>query len=190
MVGRAMVKSTTSRKPPRKPDGVIAQSAAHERADPYGKLPAWARPLHGERLEEYRDRLGMKIGLDSLIVSFRGDTAAHAKWREAAMKSLGLGNKVELDITARQDDVWLARLTDQELEQLAELKQVALARTTTGSGDQLPAIPQNTTQDSNTSDNNTLQDRAPNEYGSDKSNYVKSVDANHGESEAHGAEDG
>jgi hypothetical protein len=97
--------------------------------EPSERLPVWAKPLPRETLEQYADRLALRIHLDSLERSTRGDTAAHAKWREQALKGLGLGQKQEIDIKASRDDAWLQSLTDEELSQLDTLKQTAIART-------------------------------------------------------------
>lgn len=94
---------------------------------PSDRLPAWAKPLPGEDVHKYADRLGLAIHLDSMERSLRGDTAAHAKWREQAMKGLGLGQRSELDITARQED-WTRNLTDEELRSLVSLQKAAQER--------------------------------------------------------------
>jgi hypothetical protein len=112
----------------RKPNGVIQQSARLDKTDPSERLPLWAKPLPRESVEDYAARVGPAIHQDSLERSLRGDTAAHAKWREQALKGLGLGQRQEIDITARQDEAWIRSLTDEELEALAALKQAALAR--------------------------------------------------------------
>jgi hypothetical protein len=75
--------------------------------------------------------LGLAIHQDSLERSLRGDTAAHAKWREQALKGLGLGQRTELDITGRSDDKWLSYLTDSELESLETLHKAAMQRMNT-----------------------------------------------------------
>lgn len=79
-------------------------------------------------MEAYRDRVGLLINLDSLERSLRGETAAHAKWREQANKGLGIGQRMELDVTARQEQQWLEQLTEAELLMLKALRDRALAR--------------------------------------------------------------
>jgi hypothetical protein len=98
---------------------------------PSERLPQWAKPLPNEDTRKYAERLGFAIHQDSLDRSLRGDTAAHAKWREQALKGLGLGQRTEIDVSAHQDDKWLAFLTDVELEALETIHKAALQRMST-----------------------------------------------------------
>ena len=95
---------------------------------PSERLPEWAKSRTGESVKDYAERISLTLHQDSLERSLRGDTAAHAKWREQALKGLGLGQRTELDITGRSDDKWLQYLTDAELEALETLHKVALQR--------------------------------------------------------------
>ena len=95
---------------------------------PSERLPEWAKSRNGESVKDYAERISLTLHQDSLERSLRGDTAAHAKWREQALKGLGLGQRTELDITGRSDDKWLQYLTDAELEALETLHKVALQR--------------------------------------------------------------
>ena len=98
---------------------------------PSERLPEWFRNRTGESVKDYAERISLTLHQDSLERSLRGDTAAHAKWREQALKGLGLGQRTELDITGRSDDKWLQYLTDIELEALETLHKVALQRMST-----------------------------------------------------------
>ena len=98
---------------------------------PSERLPEWAKSRTGESVKDYAERISLTLHQDSLERSLRGDTAAHAKWREQALKGLGLGQRTELDITGRSDDKWLQYLTDSELEALETLHKVALQRMST-----------------------------------------------------------
>lgn len=128
LVKRATHNGSIGRRRPRPINGVIAQPDGRASADPYGRLPTWARPIPGEDIKAYGERLGLKIHMDSLSRSLAGDTAAHAKWREQALKGLGLGQMMHVDVNARDDREWLRGLTDDELLVLKRLKDEALAR--------------------------------------------------------------
>lgn len=108
---------------------VIDLPLAHVKSvHPSERLPGWAKPLPNEDTRKYAERLGFAIHQDSLDRSLRGDTAAHAKWREQALKGLGLGQRTEVDITAGQSDEWLRYLTADELQALDTLHKLALQR--------------------------------------------------------------
>src|SRR3990167_1798850 len=103
-----MVKSTNGgrakqRKQVRRVEGVIEGLVRPTSKPPSETLPKWLRPSPGMDTHAYAQTFGLAIHLDSLHRSLKGDTAAHAKWREQALKGLGLGQRQELDITARQD---------------------------------------------------------------------------------------
>jgi hypothetical protein len=121
-------RNATARKRERQVDGVITAPLTATSKHPSERLPAWAKPLPNEDTRKYAERLGFAIHQDSLDRSLRGDTAAHAKWREQALKGLGLGQRTEIDVSAHQDDKWLAFLTDVELEALETLHKAALQR--------------------------------------------------------------
>ena len=135
-LGRAMAKGANGigakpRKSPRRVDGVITQLERPKSKHPSESLPEWFRNRTGESVKDYAERISLTLHQDSLERSLRGDTAAHAKWREQALKGLGLGQRTELDITGRSDDKWLQYLTDIELEALETLHKVALQRMST-----------------------------------------------------------
>lgn len=136
MVASANGRNAKARNGKRQVEGVITQPLTVKSVHPSERLPAWAKPLPKEDVRAYADRLGLAIHLDSMERSLRGDTAAHAKWREQALKGLGLGQRTELDITGRSDDKWIQYLTDEELASLELLHTRALQRMQTP---QLPA---------------------------------------------------
>ena len=110
---------------------MITQLERPKSKHPSESLPEWFRNRTGESVKDYAERISLTLHQDSLERSLRGDTAAHAKWREQALKGLGLGQRTELDITGRSDDKWLQYLTDSELEALETLHKVALQRMST-----------------------------------------------------------
>lgn len=132
-----MVKRTTGKMRKQHQQAVSTQTVIEQLVEPTSKppwetLPSWLLPpdrkMNGMDVRKYAETFGLAIHLDSLKRSTKGDTAAHAKWREQALKGLGLGQRTELDITGRSDDAWLKYLTDAELQALETLHTVALQR--------------------------------------------------------------
>lgn len=107
----------------------VSRSQAKAQAPgPQDDPPAWTHIQRGETPEAWITRIKqpwMQYQLDS---GFSGDLVGLK--RHELLGKHAFPVKSELDVTGRQDEAWLQKLTDQELDVLDALKRTALDRTT------------------------------------------------------------
>jgi hypothetical protein len=105
----------------------VSRDAAREQSPgPQVEPPAWTQIQRGETPEAWITRIKQPWLQHQLDSGFTQDLVGLK--RHELLGKHAFPVKSELDVTGRQDDAWLQTLTDQELDQLEQLKRSALAR--------------------------------------------------------------